>query len=263
MEKSDKTIDEQFLEKLIMGMARKSELSVNEIYTMFPEANQKTILWRLHKLVQQQKLFKVGRGHYCVKKEKEENSTGYEYLQKKSKQVYDIIAQYDYKFYITGLDALTGEVLHEPAPFTVLLVMEEAGINEMQELLSDTGYFVIQENERNLFQQNALKNKIDIVILKGKNFELAVEGIAIKEKGFIDLYFAVTRIEYGVSIDKLSRIYENMQKNESFTSYKMKQSAKDRGLITEISWLLELRGINPRVLEFMSYQIKTAEWKGV
>ena len=256
MDKVDKTIDEEFLERLVIGMESELELNVKKIYSMFPEVNPKTVLWRLHKLVQQGKLFKVGRGYYSVKREKEHNAAGYEYLQKKSKNIYDVVSEYGYEFYITGLDALVGEILHVPEQFTVLLVIEEAGMLELREVLSDKGYFVIQENEKKLIQQNVFKSKIDIVILKGKNFELASDRIAIKEKGFVDLYFAATRLDYEISIPELSRIYENMQRNETFTTYKMKQSAKDRGLITEINWLLELRGINPRALEFMSYQIK-------
>lgn len=259
MDKVDKTIDEEFLERLVIRMESEPELNVKKIYSMFPEVNPKTVLWRLHKLVQQGKLFKVGRGYYSVKRDKEHNAAGYEYLQKKSKDIYDVVSEYGYKFYITGLDALVGEILHVPEQFMVLLVIEEAGMVELREVLSDKGYFVIQENEKNLIQQSVFKSKIDIVILKGKNFELASDRIAIKEKGFVDLYFAATRLDYGVSIPELSRIYENMQRNETFTIYKMKQSAKDRGLITEINWLLELRGINPRVLEFMSYQIKGAK----
>ncbi|MDD2401878.1 MAG: hypothetical protein PHD60_06730 [Clostridia bacterium] len=261
MGKVDKTIDEQFLERLIIRMETENEpeLNVKKIYSIFPEINQKTILWRLHKLVRQGKLFKAGRGYYSVKKVKEHYSAGYEYLQKKSKEVYDVISEYGYKFYITGLDALVGEILHVPEQFVILLVIEEAGMEELREVLNDKGYFVIQEKERNLIKQNIFKSKIDIVILKGKNFELAFDGIAIKEKGFVDLYFAVTRLNYGISIPEITRIYKSMQRNETFTIYKMKQSAKDRGLVTEINWLLELREANPIVLEFMSYQIKEAK----
>lgn len=259
MDKVDKTIDEEFLDRLVFGMGNEIEINVKKIYAMFPEVNPKTLLWRLHKLVQQGKLFKVGRGYYSVKREKEHNAAGYEYLQKKSQDIYDVVSEYGYEFYITGLDSLVGEILHVPEQFTVLLVIEEAGMSELQEVLSDKGYFVIQENEKKIIQQSTFKSKIDIVILKGKNFELASDRIAIKEKGFIDLYFVATRLDYEISIPELSRIYENMKRNKTFTTYKMKQSAKDRGLITEINWLLELRGINPRALEFMSYQIKEAK----
>ena len=261
MDTIHRTIDEEFLEKLLIRMETEPELNVRKIYSMFPEINPKTVLWRLHKLVQQGKLFKAGRGYYSVKVEKEHHSAGYDYLQKKSKDVYDLVSDYGYKFYITGLDALVGEILHVPEQYTVLLVIEESGMEEIREILNDNGYFVIQENEKNLLHQKAFKNKIEIVILKGKNFELTYDGIAIKEKGFVDLYFAATRLDYSVSIPELARIYENMQRNDTLTAYKMQKSAKDRGLVTEINWLLELKEMNPKVLEFMNYQLKEAKWK--
>lgn len=256
MYNENKTIDEKFLEKLINSMEFEPEINIKKIYSMFPEINQSTVLWRLHKLVQQGKLFKTGRGYYSIKARKINSSAGYEYLQNKSKDIYNIMSEYGYKFYITGLDSLVGEILHVPEQFTVLLVIEEDGIEEMREILSNQGYFVILENEKNWFHQNSYKSKIDIVILKGKNLELEAEGIAVKEKGFVDLYYAITRLNYEISIPELSRIYENMQRNETFTAYKMKQSAKDRGLSTEINWLLELRRVNPKALEFINYQME-------
>ena len=58
-------------------METEPELNVRKIYSMFPEVNPKTVLWRLHKLVQQGKLFKTGRGYYSVKAEKEHHSAYY------------------------------------------------------------------------------------------------------------------------------------------------------------------------------------------
>jgi hypothetical protein len=124
MDTMHRTVDEEFLEKLLIRMETEPELNVKKIYSMFPEINPKTVLWRLHKLVQQGKLFKAGRGYYSVKVEKEHHSAGYDYLQKKSKDVYDLVSDYGYKFYITGLDALVGEILHIPEQYTVLLAIE-------------------------------------------------------------------------------------------------------------------------------------------
>ena len=45
MDKVDKTIDEEFLERLVIGMESELELNVKKIYSMFPEVNPKTVLW--------------------------------------------------------------------------------------------------------------------------------------------------------------------------------------------------------------------------
>lgn len=250
------SVDEKFYKVLTTHMQESGELSVKKIYSLFPETNPKTVSWRLYSLVQQGKLHKTGHGYYALTKMNEHNAAGYDYLQKKSQRVYDIVIDYGYNFYITGLDSLTGEVLHIPEKYPVLLVIEEAGIKEIQETLSGRELIVLTEKERNIMENTTIRNKIDIIILKGKDFSLSVDHIAQKEKGFVDLYYAVTRMEYGVSIPELSRIYQSMQRNKSITMTKIKNAARDRGISTEISWLIELSKASEKVLEFMSYQIK-------
>lgn len=39
---------------------------------------------------------------------------------------------------------------HIPERFTVLVVIENEGINELGEVLRDKGYFVVQESKKNL-----------------------------------------------------------------------------------------------------------------
>lgn len=130
------------------------------------------------------------------------------------------------------MDSLVGEILHIPERFTVLVVIENEGINELGEVLRDKGYFVVQESKKKLILDNTFIKNIDIIILKGKNFLLSSNNIANKEKGFVDLYYAVTRLDYNISIPELSRIHESMHSNNMITKYRMKQSSKDRGIIT-------------------------------
>ena len=253
------TVDEKFYKELSEHMGNGDELSVKRIYSLFPEKNTKTISWRLYALVQQGKLYKTGHGYYALTKVGEHNAAGYDYLQKKSQVVYDIIIDYGYNFYITGLDSLIGEILHMPEKYPVLLVVEESGIKEIQEILSEKELIVLTEKDRNIIENTILKNKIDIIILKGKDFLLSADHVAQKEKGFVDLYYAVTRMEYGISIPELSRIYQSMQRNNSIAMTKMKNAARDRGISTEINWLSELNKASEKALEFMSYQIKEAK----
>ena len=128
------------------------------------------------------------------------NAAGYEYLQKNSQIVYDTLIEYGYNFYISGLDALVGELLHIQERYPSILVIEVSGISEMQEVLSEKDLIVLTEKDRNVIDNISLKSKIDIIILKGKDFSLSVDHIAQKEKGFIDLYYAVTRMDYGISV---------------------------------------------------------------
>jgi hypothetical protein len=208
-------------------------------------------------LVQHGKLYKTGHGIYSMQRNNKNNlPAGYEYLQKKSKTIYDILVDYGYDFYITGIDALVGEMLHMPENYTVLVVIEEPGIKVIQDVLNEKDMIVLTEKNRDLLDNSILKNKVDAILLKGKNFSLAKDHISQKEKGFIDLYYAVTRMAYGVSIPELSRIYQSLQRNNSITLSQLKIAAHDRGIMTDINWLIEIDKASEKTLQFMSYQIK-------
>lgn len=256
METEYKTIDEKFFYELAKHMENGEELSIKQIYSLFPDVNSKTISWRLHKFVQQGKLRKIGHGQYNLYGMNEHNAAGYDYLQNKSRMVYDIIIDYGYGFYITGLDSLIGEILHIPEQYPVLLVVEEAGIKELQSVLNEKGLVVITQKDKGIVEKFIIQSKFDVIILKGKDFTLSAEHIAQKEKGFVDLYYAITRMEYGISIQELSRIYQSLQRNHSMASAKVKDAARDMGISVEINWLMEINKVSDKVIEFMSYQMK-------
>ena len=256
-----RTIDESFYRELSENMQKCDELSIQQIYSLFPEVNRKTISWRVHKHVQQGKLYRTANGYYALEKSDIHNAVGYDKMQKKSKEVYDAVSDYTYEFYVTGLDSLIGEILHLPESYPVLIVVEEVGMNDVLDVLEERGLIAFTENNMKTKENNILRRKSDVIILKGKNFSLSTMHIAQKEKGFVDLYYAVTRLGYSVSIQELSRIYLSMERNRTNGKAKMKESAKDRGISTEINWLMELSKLPEKALEFMTYQTeKTNDW---
>ncbi len=260
MKKENLTMDEKFLGELSKHVNDSDELRLKMIYSFFPEMNRKTISWRLYSLVQKGKLYKTGHGMYSLKRNSNNVSAGYEYLQRKSKEIYDILTEYGYDFYITGMDSLVGEILHMPENYPALIIVEESGIKEIQEVLYEKDLIVLTEKDRDILEKTILRNKVDVILLRGKDFSLATDNISQKEKGFIDLYYAVTRMEYGISVPELSRIYQSLQRNNSIATAKMKAAAKDRGVSVEINWLIEMNKASEKTIEFMSYQIKEVKW---
>ncbi len=261
MNKENMNVNEKFLSELSKRIDNGDEWSLKTIYSLFPDMNRKTISWRLYSMVQQGLLYKTGHGIYSKDRKTGKNeAAGYEYLQRKSKKVYDLLTEYGYDFYITGIDSLVGEILHMPENYPVLIIAEESGMKEIQEVLSGKDLMVLTEKDRDILENSALRNKADVIILKGKNFSLATDYISQKEKGFVDLYYAITRLNYGVSVPELSRIYQSLQRNNSITMTKLRAAAKDRGLAIEINWLIGLNKATEKTIEFMSYQIKEAKW---
>lgn len=262
MDSNDVSIEERFYNELSKKMENGNELEVKQIYLLFPNINKKTISWRLYDLVQRGKLYKTGHGYYALTEVTEHNAMGYNYMQKQSQAIYDTLIDYGYTFYISGLDALTGEMLHMPEKYPALIVAEESGINEIQGILKDKFLMALTEKERNIIGKTINNDQVDAIIFTGKDFSLSKEHIARKEKGFVDLYYAVTRMDYGVSIPELSRIYQSLRRNKTVAMEKMKISAKDRGIVREINWLIELNRLPEKVLEFMRYQLKEEPWRG-
>ncbi|MDF2700616.1 MAG: hypothetical protein K0Q49_2175 [Haloplasmataceae bacterium] len=247
----NETSIEEFLNIIISNMDEKNGITTTEIYNLFPNINNKTISWRLYKLVQEKKLFRNGHGNYTIKAKDNNLSMGYDYMSIVSKKIYNESFNYGYNFYISGIDSLAGELLHIPENYPVIVVVEKDDINNFAEILSDLGLFVITEKNKKLIEYSYIKKEIDVLILKGKRNDLSIDNIAIKEKAFIDLYYAVTRLNYPFSIQELKKTYENLNRNKSITKTKMKQAAQDLIISTEISWLLELDKFSKNTKEFM------------
>lgn len=262
MDSKGMAIEEKFYHELSKHMGNGNELEVKTIYSLFPGINKKTISWRLYELVQRGKLYKTGHGCYALGEINEHNAMGYHYMQKQSQLIYDTLIDYGYNFYISGLDALAGEMLHVPEKYPALIVAEESGINAIQGILKDKLFMALTEKARNIIGKTINMDQVDAIIFTGKDFALSKEHIARKEKGFVDLYYAVTRMEYGISIPELSRIYQSLRRNRTVAMEKMKISAKDRGIIREINWLIELNRLPEKTLEFMRYQLKEEPWRG-
>lgn len=248
-------VSESFYQELIRHMENGEELSVRAIYSLFPEINPNTLSWRLHMFVKEGKLRKSGQGYYTLLENDGHYGPGYDYLQSISRKVYDIAVDYGYDFYITGIDSLIGDLLHIPEKYPVLIVIEDNGVKDIQDALVMNDLLVLTEKEQRTIGQSAMISKIDVFILKGRDFSLAVDHIAQKEKGFVDLYYAVTRMEYGISIPELSRIYQNLQRNRSIAALKIINAARDRGVNSEINWLMDLNKTPKKAREFMGYQI--------
>lgn len=252
----DQLVLDDFYKKLKKEFNHSNEVNIKHIYDMFPDINKKTISWRLYDLCKQGKLYRSGHGLYSLSNMDEHLAVGYEYMQKKAQEIYDIVMEYGYEFYVSGLDALVGEVLHVPEQYPVILEIEEDGINEISEVLNAKEFLAVKASEKELLLNLTLKSKVDVILIPSKNFTLSHENIAIKEKAFVDLYYAVTRVNYGISIQELSRIYENLNRNKMISIAKIKDAAKVVGIADEIGWLLDVKKMLPKVKEFMMHQLQ-------
>lgn len=113
-------------------------------------------------------------------------------------------------FYISGLDSLVGESPDLPERFTTLIVVEKSDREAIKGIFSDNVFFIVDESERKLINDENVNHRIDGILINGRNYDLAFENVALKERGFVDLYYVVTRLNYGIAVQELFRIYKRL-----------------------------------------------------
>jgi hypothetical protein len=100
------------------------------------------------------------------------------------------------------------------------------------------------------------------MLLYGKNYvSLSSEGIAYPEKGFVDLYYAATRMKYPISPQELSRIFDSLVGDRDFSRIRMLDAAKDTGITDEIKWLLEIAKMPDLARQFAKMKLIEAPGK--
>ncbi|MBQ3829641.1 MAG: hypothetical protein II813_01810, partial [Spirochaetales bacterium] len=92
----------------------------------------------------------------------------------------------------------------------------------------------ITEDEFNLLADPSVRNRIQFVVLSTSDFGMQKEGFAYAEKAFVDLYYAVTRLEYPLPVAELPHVLSLIKPNE----YRFRRATKDRGLSNELNFLL-------------------------
>lgn len=251
---NEKKLTGEIKKTLLESLEKAGKLGVWEIYEMFPEVNQKTISWRLYDMVRKGELERPRHGYYALPA-KQSFCVEYDYLQMKSQRVFDILLDYGYPFCITGLDALIGQVLHAPEQYPVLLTAEPEGVQEVKKILSESEFIVVTDKERSIYRNDTIRNKIDALILTGTDSYASGSHIANKEDGFIDLYYAVTRMDYPVSIQELYRIYQNLISGSHVNTAAMSKASSRRRVHTEIDFLVDMKKTPKKALEFIKRRI--------
>lgn len=261
MSRGEKTAYIEFYKSLKKAMKDKTSLEMADIYIAFPDMNVKTVSWYLYELVQDGKIIRVKHGVYSLK-EGQNIAVRYDQMQIASQKLYDEMQEYGYPFCISGIDALIGKMQHVPEQYPVIMVVEKKSMPQIrQELITDSRIVVSVDNAK-MLNKNLSVDKVDVMLLYGKNYvSLSSEGIAYPEKGFVDLYYAVTRMKYSISPQELSRIFESLVGGRDFSRIRMLDAAKDTGITDEIKWLLGIAKMPELARQFAMMKLIEAPGK--
>lgn len=227
-------MSEDFRKVLIENLNKTDFLATREIYDLFPEMNSQTVSWHLHKMLKEGEIVQASHGMYAIGLRKNETGFDSNNLSTFSKTAFDILTNSGFEFYLSGLDSLKINGFNINGDFPVIICADKSRIKDIQLELMRESDLAVTENDYVFSDENSITNKAKYYVLSTKAFELSSNNIALKEKAFIDLYYAITRMNYPVAISNLPRILSMIKPNE----FKFKTSTRDRGLSDELNFLL-------------------------
>lgn len=225
---------DSFKESLYSYLLLNGKLTTQEIYNLFPEMNHKTVSWHLHRELVKGNIQKDGHGVYVLGSAVPQSEERQGNIPELSKVVYRCLEESGYDFYLSGLDCMNGLGFRVDGSYPVIVCVKDSDLKDTQLLLMREFDLAITEEEIDLLSEETLKRRIQFVVLRSSDFTLQKEHFAFPEKAFVDLYYAVTRLEYPLDVSELPHVLSLISPN----AYRFRRATKDRGLSAELDFLL-------------------------
>lgn len=104
---------------------------------------------------------------------------------------------------------------HVPEQYPVIVFIEKEAKEEISDNLTFKGIDVIEPTKIKKMYEDAVysgNDSMQVILYSTENFSCSEDGLATIEKAFIDLYFAISRNGYPLSLQELARIYQNLSR---------------------------------------------------
>jgi hypothetical protein len=88
-----------------------------------------------------------------------------------------------------------------------------------------------------------------VIIYETQSFSFCSNGYASNEKAFVDLYFEITRRNFPLSLQELSRIYSTMHMRGVIDKSKLLQAAHGRNIRPDLRLIVDIKHIHPSAFE--------------
>ena len=225
---------------------------VSDISALFPELEKSSIYWTISKLVSEGYLKRVRNGVYSLNEIKGKSAI---FLSETARKVGDILDAEGYDYYFSGIDVVVNFMQHIPEEYPIMLFVEKSSEMDVIKML--------KENKVTMVKANAVKELDDnyvytimrpkVIIYLTDNFNYADNNIAFIEKAFIDLFYAITRNYYPMSLQELGRTYSNMMRLGAIDQKKMITMSYKRNLQYDIRYIVENKYLSEGAKEMVNY----------
>ena len=221
------------------AFSEQPSFATDDVLALYPEANRNTINWTLSKLAAEGKIRRIRTGVYSfLLNEPAGNGI---VLSTDAERIDEILAEEGFEYYISGADILSKYMHHVPEHYPVILFVEKAARDGVSDILRRNGIAVTDASDFERQYQNLayFKSGVIAVLYLTDNFDYALKGLATKEKAFVDLFYAISRNGYPISLNELARMYQNMARQGAIDKKKMIAAASRRSLQHDIRLIAE------------------------
>ena len=234
----------------------KDRLKNTETFTVLDveqalEKKKTTVYWILWSLVNKGLLQRRGKGIYSLHW-KEDNIAPI--LSGLAKKIINILDNKGYQFFVSGLDIVSVFMEHIPETYPILLFVHTHSYDDVYDILLKNDMKITHYSKANedFYRRNLSYQSDQIIMYKTKEFGYAKDGLASKERAFIDLYHEVTKKEYSLPFEELVRIYVNMRHRVPLDTKRLLKIASRRNVYYDIRYITENKQITDRAYKFVN-----------
>lgn len=242
---------EKKYEEMVEVFGRQTIFYVDEVEQIFPELKKSTLYWYLSKLVEKGYIKRIRNGAFAFNEWRGKNGI---LLSSSAEYVRDFLDETGFHYYISGLDILAKYMQHVPEQYPVIVFIEKEAKKEIYDSLMFKGIAVLEPLQLKKMYENSIfsgNNSMQVVLYATDNFTYSEEGLATVEKAFVDLYFAISRNNYPLSLQELVRIYQNLSRLGNIDKKKLITVATKRNIQYDIRFIVESKFITKQAIEFV------------
>lgn len=231
-------------------LSEQATFYMEDVQAIFPEIKPATIYWNLSKLVEAGYLKRVRKGVYAFNEWKGKTKIS---LTDDVKRVQELLDETGFDYFISGLDILQRFMQHVPEQYPTILFVDKSAHEEIVNNLVDGGFDIVKPSEiKQRYEDSILTgaDKKQIIVYDTENFDYEIEGVAIIEKAFVDLYYSITRNGYPLSLQELARVYQNLVRLGNIDKKKMITVSTRRNLQSDIRLIVETPYITDEAIQF-------------
>lgn len=144
---------------------------------------------------------------------------------------------------------------HVPEEYPIMLFVEKNSETDIIQLLKENEITVVKASSVKDFDDEYVYTimRPNVILYLTDNFDYADSNIALTEKAFIDLFYAITRNAYPMSLQELGKTYSNMIRLGAIDQKKMITISYKRNLQYDIRYIVENKYVSEGAKEIVKY----------